>query len=318
MITLLLMALGVVLLYFGAEWLVLGSARVARGLGVSPIVVGLTVVSLGTSAPELVVASLAAMEGSGDLAVGNVLGSNLANVGLILGLAAVVRPLPLAGRVVRREVPIMLAVTFLLYPLVLDLEVGRTDGLILLGVLLSYLLFVGWTAAAEEPEILEEYEKYVEEEAAYVTTGDALRDVGMVVVGAAGVVLGGHLIVESALVLAQRAGISELVIGITVVAVGTSLPELATSTVAAVRDEADIAVGNIVGSNVFNLTAVLGTASVLRPVEVARSVLFVELPAVLAISVLILVIGLTGPVIRRWEGAVLLAAYGGAGLWVFL
>lgn len=315
-VDILLLILGIGVLYFGAEWLVRGSARLASGLGVSPLVVGLTVVSLGTSAPELVVVVLAALEGSGDLAVGNVLGSNLANVGLVLGLTAAIRPLTLGARVVKREVPIMLAVTLLLYPLILDLELTRSDGIVLLGVLTVYLLFVGWTAGEEEPEILDEYEKYVEDES-YVVTGDALRDLGVVVLGASGVVLGGQLIVQNALDLARSAGIPELVVGITVVAVGTSLPELATSMVAAIREESDIAVGNIIGSNIFNVASVLGAASVLRPIAVADSVLTVELPAVVAMSVLILIIALSGSVIRRWEGLVLLAGYVGAGVWIF-
>lgn len=317
MLEVVVLAVGVGILYLGAEWLVRGSARIASGLGVSPIVVGLTVVALGTSAPELVVCVLATLEGSGDLAVGNVLGSNLANMGLILGLTAAVRPLTVAARVVKREVPIMLGITVLLYPLILDLEIGRVDGVVLLVLLSAYLAFIGWTAGGEEPEILDEYENYVEEEA-YVTTRDALRDCGMVVVGALGVVLGGQLIVDSALTLARAAGVPELVVGISVVAVGTSLPELATSVVAAVRDESDIAVGNIIGSNIFNLAAVLGTASAVRPLSVAGSVLTVELPAVVAMSVLILILAVTGLAIRRWEGMMLLASYVGAGVWVFL
>ncbi len=316
-----LLVVGVGVLYLGAEWLVQGSARLAARLGVSPIVVGLTVVSLGTSAPEMVVCVLAALEGSGDLAVGNVLGSNLANIGLILGLSAAVRPLTLAARVLKREVPIMLLVTLLLYPLILDLELGRTDGTILLVVLALYLLFVGWTAGENPPPELEEIEEL--EEVEDPDEGEApvpgvLGDVGRVVIGSAGVILGGELIVDNAIILARTAGIPELAVGLTVVAVGTSLPELATSVVAAVRDESDIAVGNIIGSNIFNVAAVLGVASVLQPISVAASVLTRELPAVLAMSVMILVIAAIGLAIRRWEGLILLGSYVATGFWVFM
>lgn len=311
------LVLGIGVLYFGAEWLVRGAARLAAGLGVSPIVVGLTVVSLGTSAPELVVAVFATLGGNGDLAVGNVLGSNLANIGLILGLTAAVRPLTIAARVVTREVPIMLAITALLYPLLLDLDLDQVDGAILLGSLVLYLAFVGWTAQEEEPEVLGEYEKFAEE-AQYLTARAAVRDFGLVVVGASGVVLGGQLIVDAAVFIARQMGISELVIGLSIVAIGTSLPELATSMVAAVREEADIAVGNIIGSNIFNVAAVLGVASTLGTITVAPHVLVVELPAVLLLSALIIVVTLSGLTIRRWEGILLLASYGGLCAWVFL
>ncbi|MDX1567715.1 MAG: calcium/sodium antiporter [Longimicrobiales bacterium] len=312
-----LVALGAGLLYLGAEWLVKGAARLANSLGISPIVVGLTVVSLGTSAPEMVVCVLAALEGGGDLAIGNVLGSNLANLGLILGLAAVLSPLKLASRVVAREVPIMLVVTLLVFPLVFDLRLGRFDGAILLAVLTLYLVFIGWTAEEEEI-VLEEYEDFTEEAIEDDRRAKPVRDFGQLVVGAAGVVFGGNLVVENARQIALDMGVSELVIGLTVVAIGTSLPELATSVVATVRKESDIAVGNIIGSNIFNLAAVLGLTSAIAPIDVSPSVLRVELPAVLAVSVLILFIALSSREIHRWEGGVLLASYVGAGLWVFL
>jgi len=300
----LLLCVGVVLLYFGADWLVRGAARLAGGLGVSPIVIGLTVVSLGTSAPELVVCVVASLAGSGDLAVGNVLGSNLANIGLILGATALVRPMAIAGRVISRELPIMLLITALLYPLMWDGRLDAVDGGALLAVLVTYLVFVGWTAG--------------EEESAYLGARAAMRDFGLVVVGGAGVVLGGQLIVETATTLARAIGISELVIGLSVVAVGTSLPELATSMVAAVREEADIAVGNIIGSNIFNVAAVLGAASAIRPITVPESVLSTELPAVLILSALIIPVTLGGMKVDRWEGALLLSTYIGIGVWVFV
>lgn len=314
----LLVCVGVGILYFGAEWLVRGAARLAQSLGISPIVVGLTVVSLGTSAPEMVVCVFAALDGGGDLAMGNVLGSNLANVGLILGIAAVLSPLKLSSRVVAREVPIMLLVTLLVFPLLLDVHLGRVDGVILLFVLTLYLVFIGWTAEDDEA-VMEEYEEFAEEERKRSDSDSTpLRDFGLLVVGASGVVLGGNVIVVNAREIALSLGASELVIGLTMVALGTSLPELATSVVATIRSESDIAVGNIIGSNIFNLAAVLGLTSVIAPIDVSPTVLRVEFPAVVAMSILILLIAMTSQEIHRWEGVVLLSAYVGAGAWVFL
>jgi cation:H+ antiporter len=306
---------GIGILYFGAEWLVRGAARLAGSLGVSPIVVGLTVVSFGTSAPELVVAVVASVRGNSDLAIGNVLGSNLANIGLILGITALIRPLDVAARVVWREVPLMLLVTASLYPLALDHSLSRGDGVILLMVLAAYLLFVFQAAETEAPEIRGEYENFMK--ASQQGPGKvSLTDVGLVVGGCAALVAGGYAIVESAVAVATSLGVSQVVIGLTVVAVGTSLPELATSVVAALRNEADIAVGNIIGSNIFNVAAILGTASVVNPMRISHTVLVRELPAVLMMSLLLLPMLRTEWRIHRWEGALLLGCYLGLGVWI--
>lgn len=295
-------------LYYGAEWLVRGSARLSATLGVSPIVVGLTVVSFGTSAPELVVSTVAAFGGNPNLALGNVMGSNLANIGLILGLTSLIRPLEVHARVVWREAPIMLLVTAALLPLFWDLELSRGDGFILLIALVWYLVFVFQAAGDESPEILGEYEDFMKAS----TTGSRLvhpPDVLLVLAGSACLVLGGYCIVEGAVSVASALGISQVVIGLTVVAVGTSLPELATSLVAAVRKEADIAVGNVIGSNIFNVAAVLGVTSVLQPIPIPRRMLTHELAVVLVLSVLLLPVLRSGWKIRRWEGGLLLAGY---------
>jgi len=303
-----LLTLGVGVLYFGAEWLVRGSARLAGSLGVSPIVVGLTVVSFGTSAPELVVCTVAALGGETDLAIGNVLGSNLANIGLILGLTSIVRPLDVQARVVWREMPLMLLVTAGLYPLAVDLRLSRADGVILLMALAAYLLFVFQSVEDEAPEILEEYQEFMEASAS-MPNAFAMGDVFWVLMGSACLVLGGYCIVEGAVQVASSLGISQVVIGLTVVAVGTSLPELATSLVAAARQEADIAVGNVIGSNIFNVAGILGTASVLEPIPIPQTVLNREFPAVVIISLLLFPLLRSGWRIRRWEGAMLLLAY---------
>jgi len=247
---------GVGVLYFGAEWLVRASARMATALGVSSIVLGLTVVSMGTSAPELVVSLVSAMGGKGDLAIGNVMGSNLANIGLVLGVSATVKPLNVSGRVVTREVPVMLLITLLL-PVIWDLQITRLEGVAMLVVLVAYLWFVFRTTKDEDEEVLGEFAHFAEE-AVGLTPWEEARDLGLIVIGISGLVLGALAIRESAIVLAEAMGIAELVIGLTLVSVGTSLPELATSLVATIRNEADIAVGNIIGSNVFNIAAILG------------------------------------------------------------
>lgn len=310
-----LLALGVGVLYYGAEWLVRGSARLAATLGVKPIVVGLTVVSFGTSAPELVVCAVAALGGNPDLAIGNVMGSNLANIGLILGLTAIVRPLDVQARVVWREMPLMLLVTVALYPLLWDLRLGRGDGVLLLMALTAYLVFVFQSVGDEAPEILGEYEEFMK---ASTSTGSLLHppDVLLVLGGSACLVLGGYCIVEGAVQVASSLGISQVAIGLTVVAVGTSLPELATSLVAAARKEADIAVGNVIGSNIFNVAAILGTTAVLEPIPIQASILSRELPTVILMSVVLFPVLRSRWRIRRWEGALLLALYVGIGVYL--
>jgi len=310
-----LLTLGIGVLFYGAEWMVRGSARLAASLGVSPIVVGLTVVSFGTSAPELVVCTVAALSGNPDLAIGNVMGSNLANIGLILGLTSLVRPLDVHARVVGREMPLMLLVTAALYPLIWDLRLSRGDGVILLMALVAYLVFVFQSVGDEAPEILDEYEGFITAS----TTGGAavhLPDIMWVIAGSACLVLGGYCIVEGAVQVAGALGLSQVVIGLTVVAVGTSLPELATSLVAAARNEADIAVGNVIGSNIFNIAGVLGTTAVLESIPIPRDLLSRELPAVLFLSLLLFPLLRSGWRIRRWEGAILLAAYIGVGVFL--
>ncbi|MEJ2203344.1 MAG: calcium/sodium antiporter [Gemmatimonadota bacterium] len=311
----LLLVAGIGILYFGAEWLVRGSARLAASLGVSPIVVGLTVVSFGTSAPELVVCTVAAVGGNSDLALGNVLGSNLANIGLILGITALVRPLAVAARVVWREVPLMLLITVAVYPLAWDQVISRGDGLLLIMGLTAYLLFVFQSVEDEAPEIIGEYEEYMKT-TSVASNGVGWRDVGLIVMGSCGLVVGGYAIVESAVSVASTLGVSQVIIGLTVVAVGTSLPELATAVVAAMHDEADIAVGNVIGSNIFNIAAILGTAALVEPLRVSRSLLYRELPAVVIMSVLVFPMLRTGWSIDRWEGAILLGGYLILGAWL--
>ena len=306
---------GLVVLYFGAEWLVRGASRLASSLGVSPIVIGLTVVSLGTSAPELVVCLVAALQGNPGLAIGNVMGSNLANIGLILGLTSLVHPLEVKHRVVWREMPVMLLITFAIYPIAFDRVLSRMDGFMLLLVLLAYLV---WVFRSGHPDEIKSSHgprdsMATSEEAASLLN---LKDIGHVALGSAFLVLGGYCIVKGAVEVASALGISEVIIGLTVVAIGTSLPELATSLVAAMRQEVDIAVGNIIGSNIFNLTAIFGTTAIVRPIMIPETVLSRELAGVVFMSLLLLPILRNGWQIKRWEGALLLTAYIGMGWWL--
>ena len=305
-------------LYFGAEWLVRGAATIAASLGVSPLVVGLTLVSLGTSAPELVVGAFAALEGETRLLFGNVMGSNLANIGLILGTVAVIRPLAVADRMVTRDVPIMVLISLGTVPLLLDRRVDRTEGLILMALLVVYVAFTFYTADGEEnlPDIADPEAADPEGDSARARA--LMANLGWVALGALGLGFGGKAIVEGASYLASALGVSAEVIGLTVVAVGTSLPELVTSVVAAARQQADIAVGNIVGSNVFNLTAVLGVATLVREFPVDPTVLSLQLPAVLAISLLLWPIAWSRRRVSRAEGVLLLAVYCSCTAWIAL
>ncbi len=301
-------------LWFGAEWLVRGAARIATKMGVSPVVIGLTLVSLGTSAPELVVGIVAALDERTGLLIGNVMGSNLANIGLILGATAVIRPLAVADRVISRDVPIMVLVTIFIFPLMLDNTVVLGDGLILLVVLVLYVAFT-FRTVDEDMSQLDEGAGGDSEEAADAAR-ELLVNLGLVTAGAIGLGLGGKAIVEGASYLASELGASEELIGLTVVAVGTSLPELVTSVVAAARQQTDIAVGNIVGSNIFNLTAVLGASALVSELPVDPSILTRQLPAVLVISLLAWPITASARRVRRSEGVLLLAAYFGFMIWI--
>ena len=299
---------GVGVLYFGAEWLVRGSARLAASLGVSPIVVGLTVVSMGTSAPELVISVVASLGGNPDLAIGNVMGSNLANVGLVLGISAILRPLHVSTQVVTREVAVMIFITMALLPLIWDNQLVRFEGLVLVMLLVFYLTYVLRSSKTEDPEAPGEHAGR-NDETDGLSSRTIARDSAFILLGVAGLVLGAFAIRQSAVALAEALGISELVIGLTLVSIGTSLPELATCAVAALRHQADIAVGNILGSNVFNIAAVLGITSIISPLDFSPDVLRLEFPAVMVITVLMVPIVRHRLVIRRREGVALLSTY---------
>lgn len=300
-------AIGLLALYVGAEVLVRGAVRLAARLGVSPLVVGLTVVAFGSSAPELLVGVVASLRGQSDVVVGNVVGSNIINIGLILGLSALVRPLRVGLRLMRRESPVMVGASLLVALLMVNRVLGRWDGALLFLLFIVFLRLVQRESARESREVEAEYLQYGGKRAA--PSGSAVRDVAMVVLGLAVLVAGAHLLVEAAVYFARLLGVSEIVVGLTVVAMGTSLPELATCLVAARRNEPDIALGNAVGSNIFNLLSILGVSALLRPIPVRTEVLEFDAPAMVFFAVILAPLALRGRVLGRVSGSILLAAY---------
>jgi cation:H+ antiporter len=293
--------IGLVMLTVGAEGLVQGAGALARRVGVSPLVVGLTVVAFGTSAPEGAVSVEAALTGESAVALGNVVGSNIFNILVILGLSAVVAPLVVQQQLVRLDVPVMVALSTL--PLILgwDRAFSRGDGFLLLGLLAAYLALLGWLARQSAEERLTEAPP-----PSRPVPVDALLSLG----GLGLLVLGADLLVSGATSVALGLGVSELVVGLTLVAAGTSLPELATSVVASLRGQRDLAVGNVVGSNIFNLLFVLGAgAAVGGNVPVPPGALAFDFPVLLAVAVACLPVFLTGACINRFEGAVFVLYY---------
>ena len=260
---------GFVLLYFGAEWLVKGSSSLARSLGVTPVVIGLTVVAFGTSAPELVVSLISSIKGKSMIAVGNVVGSNICNIALVLGLAALFQPITSDKSVVKRDIPIMLAISVYLLLLTFNSKLGRIEGATLFAGIILYTFFNYYIAMRESKMAAGEKTMVIApeaEEIEYVTSRP--KQIVLIVVGIIGVVGGAQIVVESAVKIMEILGVSQKFIGLTIVAFGTSLPELATSVVAAIRKEMDISIGNLVGSNVFNIMSVLGAASLVRPIPI--------------------------------------------------
>ena len=302
--------LGLALLVVGAELLVRGASRLAVRLGISPLVIGLTVVAYGTSTPELAVSVQAGLAGQADIAVGNVVGSNIFNVLFILGLSALIAPLVVSRQLVRLDVPLMIGVSVVLLVVALDGTINWFDGILLTAGMVAYTVFAVRQSRKESAAVQREYvQEY----------GDAGRQgrrrlfaqIGLIVIGLALLVLGARWLVDGAVAIAKTLGLSELVIGLTIVAAGTSLPEVATSVVAALRGERDIAVGNVVGSNIYNILAIAGVAALITPggLNVAPAILRFDLPVMIAVALACLPIFATGHVIARWEGVLFLGYY---------
>jgi cation:H+ antiporter len=300
---------GGLLLVLGAEALVRGGSRLARSAGISPLVVGLTVVAFGTSAPELAVTVQAAHAGQADVAIGNVVGSNIFNILFVLGLSAAVAPLVVQQQIIRLDVPLVIAASVAMYLMARDGTITRTDGLLLFAALLVYLVFVISQSRRESAAVRAQYD-----EAFGSAPGQSERwwvYAGLILAGVLMLALGARWLVQAASATAAALGVSSLVIGLTVVAAGTSLPEVATSVLASIRGERDIAVGNAVGSNLFNILAVLGLGAILAPggIAVAPGAIAFDIPVMTLVAVAALPVLFTGYNIARWEGFVFLAYY---------
>ncbi|MBH1971674.1 calcium/sodium antiporter [Moraxellaceae bacterium AER2_44_116] len=304
LMTLLLLLAGLVLLTFGADVLVKGASSLAGSLGISPLIIGLTVVAFGTSAPEMSVSVSSAFKGAADIAVGNVVGSNICNVLLILGLSAIAASLVVQKQLVRFDIPIMIYGSLIVLLMGIDGVISRIDGLLLFLGIIAYTIFLIKEARREG-----------------VATVDGVDDISppqplwkniiSIVVGLVMLVLGSQWLVEGAVEIAKYFGLSELVIGLTIVAVGTSLPELATSVLASLKGERDIAVGNILGSNIFNIGAVLGLSGLIAPngLPVAQSSLIIDIPVMILVALACLPVFLANYTVTRFDGVAFLVCY---------
>jgi cation:H+ antiporter len=295
----------------GAEVLVRGASRIAVTAGITPLVVGLTVVAFGTSSPEMAVSVMAALSGGAgsDIALGNVVGSNIFNVLFILGLSAMVTPLIVSLQLLRLDVPVMIGASILMLLLALDGRVGRLDGIILFSGVIIYTIFVIYQGRKEAKQNVKEFDLEYGQPAK--NKYQIMQDLFLIFAGLALLVLGSNWLVKGAIEIAQYLGISELIISLTIVAAGTSLPEVATSVIASLRGERDIAVGNIIGSNIFNILCVLGLSATVSPTGIGVSpvALGFDIPVMLAVAVICLPIFFSGFLITRTEGFILMTYY---------
>ena len=304
------------MLYYGAEWLVKGSSSLARSLGVTPVVIGLTVVAFGTSAPELVVSVISSINNKSMIAVGNVVGSNICNIALVLGLSAVFQPITSHPSVVKRDIPLMLGISFYLLLISLNSKIGRFEGGTLFTGIILYTLFNYYTARKESKRGLDDKSILSElgiGDVEHITSRQ--KEILLIVIGIFGVVIGAHIVVGSAVKIMKVLGVGEKFIGLTIVAFGTSLPELATSVVAAVKKEMDISIGNLVGSNVFNILSVLGAAALVRPIPIPggffQSGLVIDYLVMMFISFLPWLMMRKTFTVTRSDGLILLFCYAG-------
>jgi cation:H+ antiporter len=296
---------GLVLLFVGAEGLIRGSSNLAIKIGITPLVVGLTVVAFGTSTPELVVSLKAALLGNSSISLGNIIGSNIANIALILGVAAIIKPLNVHAKVIMREIPIMIGISLLLLFLLLDGEIGFIDGLIFVIGLVVYLIANVMMAHKEKnPAVEIEFKEGLKSKLGIPIS------IILMIAGLGLLILGANLFVQSAIAIAKKFNVSDAIIGLTIVAIGTSLPELITSIVASYKNEADIAIGNVVGSNVFNILGILGITALIIPIS-SVGISNIDLGVMLFTAIILFPLSRTGFSISRFEGAFLLFGYAG-------
>lgn len=296
----LLFCAGLLVLYLGAEGLVRGGVSLAMLMGIRPLVIGLTIVSIGTSLPEFVVSVLGALQGSSDLAIGNIVGSNIANIALVLGASALIRPLSLSNSTIRFELPIMIGISLAFFLMALDGLLSRLDGVLLLLAMIAFLyscLRSGRNIGADE---IEDSPR---------ESGGTTKRLMMILVGMLGLVGGAQLMVHNGIEIARYLQVPELVIGLSVLAIGTSLPELMTSCLASWRNNSDISVGNVLGSNIFNLSFVCGMVALIQPIAVSSGVVRLDLPIMMGFSLALYPLAKRGLNLTRLEGLLLLGAY---------
>lgn len=301
--------LGLIGLGLGGNFLIKGASRLARALGISSLIIGLTVVALGTSAPELIVSLDAAINASSDVALGNVIGSNIANIGLIMAIAALISPIALKWNLLRREIIVVVMASLLMLVFALDGEISRLDGIVLVASFLAYVGFVYRQGQQERADIEPEISQF-EKASSFTAPSRTIIEIGRVIVGLAGLIIGARLLVDGSVSIARAIGVSDLLIGLTLVAVGTSLPELATSFIAAYRKENDIVVGNIVGSNISNIFFILGVVAIVQPIPVSPNSQTLDLPVMVAFAALLIPLALRG-VMKGLAAIGFLVLYGG-------
>lgn len=300
--------LGLLGLFFGGNWLVQGASRLAASLGISALIIGVTIVAFGTSMPELLVSVTAAARGASDIAIGNVVGSNIVNIGLILALTGLVLVIPIHIDLIKREIPMVIGASILVWLMALDGEISTMEGgLLVLGLILFNIVMI---RAARREQLKPDEERELEEEEHITGPINRWAEMVRIVVGLVILLIGAELLVNGAVAIARALQVSELVIGVTLVAVGTSLPELVTSIVAAVRRHEDILFGNVVGSNIFNLLGILGVTALVRPIPVQERLLSFDFPVMLGFALVLVVFGLRGR-LPRWASVLLLLAYSG-------
>jgi cation:H+ antiporter len=309
LIALLEIVFGFALLIIGGEFLVKGASRLAAAMKISPLVIGLTVVAFGTSSPELAVSAQSAFTGKADLALGNVVGSNIFNVLFILGVSALIVPLVVSSRLIRLDVPLMIFASVLVPVFGLDGKLGRFDGLFLFSALMAYIVWCIVQSRRESQSVRAEFAQELPSQEQDGTT--IPLQIGLVITGLFLLGLGSHWLIQGSVFVAAKMGFSELVIGLTIVAAGTSLPEVVTSIMAAWRGEREIAVGNVVGSNIFNILGVLGLSSFVASegIAISESAMRFDIPVMIAVAVSCLPIFLSGNQIARWEGGLFFAYY---------
>ncbi len=302
--SLLYLLLGSTMLFFGAEGLVRGSASVALRTGLSALVVGLTIVAFGTSSPELVVSFTAGLEGNADIAIGNVVGSNICNIALIIGVAAMIRPIKVNIQLIKFDLLVMIGVSVLLIVIIADGSITFIDGVVLTAGIITYtILTIKRAMSDKNPELIEEIESDIKPE-----KRKPIVDYIMIVLGISGLVVGANVFVDGAIGIASMLGVSTAIIGLSIVAFGTSLPELATSLVASIKDEGDISIGNAIGSNIFNILFVLGLASLVHEIP-TTDISYIDVSIMIGIAVLIFPMARIGMQIGRLKGALLVSIY---------